>query len=194
MTSSSRVSVALASVISAVALFAAAPTTASAATVPTAHVTIQMFAFTPSNLTAHLGTLVVWTNKDSTAHTTTSDQGFWGSPHIGTGGTYSRTFNQAGTYTYHCAIHPSMHGTVSVPMRGSARVGGATLVWALSSGTYDVQVERPRSTTWAPFVTGTTSRSISFTTSHFGTYHFRARTHGSSADSGWSPSLALSIE
>jgi plastocyanin len=29
-------------------------------------------------------------------------------------GTYSRTFAAAGTYTYHCTVHPSMTGTITV--------------------------------------------------------------------------------
>lgn len=194
MTSRTRVSLALAAVVSALGLSATVPMPASAVTFPTAHVTIQMFAFTPTNLIARMGTLVVWTNEDSVAHTTTSDQRFWSSPRLGTGASFSRRFNQAGTYAYHCAIHTSMHGRVSVPMRGTARTDGATLVWALASGTYDVQVERPGSSTWAAFRTSTTLRSITFTTRHFGRYHFRARTHGSSTVSGWSPTLTLTIE
>jgi plastocyanin len=30
------------------------------------------------------------------------------------GATFSRTFSTAGTFTYHCTIHPGMVGTVSV--------------------------------------------------------------------------------
>ncbi|HTZ41834.1 MAG TPA: plastocyanin/azurin family copper-binding protein [Candidatus Omnitrophota bacterium] len=30
------------------------------------------------------------------------------------GGTYSHTFAAAGTYSYHCSIHPSMKGTIIV--------------------------------------------------------------------------------
>jgi plastocyanin len=33
---------------------------------------------------------------------------------MGTQGTYSYTFRQAGTFDYICSIHPSMHGTVVV--------------------------------------------------------------------------------
>jgi hypothetical protein len=33
---------------------------------------------------------------------------------IPTSGTYSHTFIAAGAYPYHCAIHPSMQGTVTV--------------------------------------------------------------------------------
>lgn len=183
----------LASVVSAVGLALAGLAPASATTFPTVHVTIQMFAFTPSTLTSRMGTLVVWTNTDSVAHTTTSNQGFWGSPHLGTHASYSHRFNQAGTFGYHCAIHPSMQGGVRIPMRATARTGGGVLVWALASGRYDVQIERPGSTTWASFRTGTAARGTTFSTKHAGRYHFRARTHGPSGVSGWSPTASLLV-
>jgi plastocyanin len=33
---------------------------------------------------------------------------------IGPGRTFSRTFQTAGSFQYHCSIHPGMVGTVSV--------------------------------------------------------------------------------
>jgi hypothetical protein len=48
------------------------------------------------------------------AHTVTADDGSWGSSTLGQGATYSQVFTSPGTYTYHCAIHPSMKGTVVV--------------------------------------------------------------------------------
>ena len=81
----------------------------------TYNVAIQNFAFSPASMTIHAGDTVVWTNMDSTAHTVTSDSGSeLASQSIGNGQTYSHTFNTAGTYTYHCSIHPSMHGTITV--------------------------------------------------------------------------------
>jgi plastocyanin len=39
----------------------------------------------------------------------------WDSSAIQTGGgTFSFTFTKAGTFTYHCNFHPSMHGTIVV--------------------------------------------------------------------------------
>jgi plastocyanin len=79
-----------------------------------ASVTIQNFAFNPSPLTVPVGSTVTWTNGDSTAHTTTSDNGTWDSGALSQGASFSFTFSQAGTYTYHCAIHPYMSGTIIV--------------------------------------------------------------------------------
>ena len=193
MTSNSRGRLALASVVSALGLALTGLAPVSAATFPTVHVSIQMFAFTPSTVTSRMGTLVIWTNLDTTAHTTTSNQGFWSSPHLGTNATFSRRFYSAGTFGYHCAIHPSMTGRIRVPMQATPRTGGGVLVWALASGTFDVQIERPGSTTWRPFRTGTTARGTTFLTTHAGRYHFRSRRHGPLGDSGWSPAVSLLV-
>jgi plastocyanin len=75
---------------------------------------IQNMAFTPSTITVAAGITITWTNKDAMAHTVTSDQNWFNSGNLGTGATYSKMFLTAGTYTYHCAIHPSMTGTVIV--------------------------------------------------------------------------------
>jgi plastocyanin len=44
----------------------------------------------------------------------TADNGEFKSDNIGNGGTYSFTFDKAGTYPYHCTIHPGMTGVVIV--------------------------------------------------------------------------------
>jgi plastocyanin len=71
-------------------------------------------AFSPNPDTIAAGDTVTWTNNDTTTHTSTSDDGSWSSGNIAPGSTYSRTFSAPGTFTYHCAIHPGMVGTVSV--------------------------------------------------------------------------------
>ena len=77
-------------------------------------VTIQGFAFGPSSLSISVGTTVTWTNQDSTQHTVTADDGSFGSQPLPTGQTFSQTFAKAGTFAYHCRIHPSMTATVVV--------------------------------------------------------------------------------
>jgi hypothetical protein len=83
-------------------------------------VTIKNFSFQPSPLTISVGTTVTWTNQDSVAHTSTSDNGVWDSGSIAPGASYSFTFNQAGSFAYHCAIHPNMHGMIIVQAAGTA--------------------------------------------------------------------------
>lgn len=77
-------------------------------------VTIANFAFQPSYIVVAPGTTVSWYNADGAPHTVTSDVGAFDSGTIGSGGGYSLTFSTPSTYTYHCAIHPMMTGTVVV--------------------------------------------------------------------------------
>ena len=76
-------------------------------------ITIENFAFNPSDLTISAGTTVTWTNNQNVQHTVTFDDGS-SDVTIGPGQTIEKTFSTAGEYTYHCAIHPSMKGKIIV--------------------------------------------------------------------------------
>jgi plastocyanin len=91
----------------------AAPTTTVSP--PPVAVTIQAFLFSPASVEVPRGTTVTWTNQDSALHTVMSDmtQEF-ASPTLGMGQSFSFTFTKAGSYPYHCSIHPTMHGNVIV--------------------------------------------------------------------------------
>jgi plastocyanin len=71
-------------------------------------------AYAPNPLTVAVGGTVTWMNNDNTSHTSTGSNGTWDSGTIGPGRTFSRTFTSAGSFPYHCAIHPGMVGTVVV--------------------------------------------------------------------------------
>lgn len=78
-------------------------------------VSITNFTFSPATMTVQPGTTVTWTNQDDAAHTVTSDSGNeLGSNSLRKGQTYSHKFDKAGTYAYHCSIHPQMKATVTV--------------------------------------------------------------------------------
>ena len=79
-------------------------------------VDIADYSFTPANLTVHVGEPVTWTNQAGRNHTVTSDDGSeLDSGDIGPGEAYGHVFEAAGTYKYHCSIHPDrMQGTVTV--------------------------------------------------------------------------------
>jgi plastocyanin len=71
--------------------------------------------FVPQTVTINAGQYVTWRNLDPVSHTTTEDSGpIWNSGLIATGNTYQRLFGTAGTFTYHCTVHPGMTGTVIV--------------------------------------------------------------------------------
>jgi plastocyanin len=81
-------------------------------------VTIQDFAFTPQTITIKAGQSVTWTNTGPSVHDVTSDTmvfesgnmavGGEGNPYGGSaqGGVFSFVFPTAGTYNYHCMLHP----------------------------------------------------------------------------------------
>jgi plastocyanin len=71
-------------------------------------------AYNPGDLSIAVGTTVTWTNADVVSHTSTSDATGWNSGVIAPGGQFSFGFPAAGTFSYHCAIHPGMVGTVVV--------------------------------------------------------------------------------
>ena len=83
-------------------------------TVSGAVVSIEDFSFAPTAVTIATGQYVTWKNTGPSGHTTTSDTPNWNSGTLGVGQTYSMYFSTAGTYTYHCNIHPAMTGTVTV--------------------------------------------------------------------------------
>jgi plastocyanin len=80
-------------------------------------VAIRNFAFVPAEVRVAPGTTVVWVNcegADIDPHTSTADGGAWDSGFLRPGESYSRTFDEAGSFSYHCTPHPFMRGTVAV--------------------------------------------------------------------------------
>lgn len=88
-------------------------------------VDIHDLRFNPPTLTVKAGTTVTWTNSDQTAHTVTSDAPGPGSTPttpvpeftskpLNPGQSYQHKFDKAGTYKYHCSIHPYLKGEVIV--------------------------------------------------------------------------------
>jgi plastocyanin len=77
-------------------------------------VKISNFAFKPARLIVSPGTKVVWTNEDSDPHTVTTDKAGFSSQALDTGQQYTLVAKRAGTFAYHCTIHPFMHGALVV--------------------------------------------------------------------------------
>jgi plastocyanin len=80
-------------------------------------VAIRDFAFHPDSLTVPVGATVTWVNCESPLiepHTTTSDSPGWNSPQFAAGERFTRRFDAAGEFPYHCEPHPFMVGKVVV--------------------------------------------------------------------------------
>ena len=78
-----------------------------------AHVSIVDNAFEPAEIQVSPGSSADWENTGDATHTVTFEDGE-DSGELDSGGTYSRTFAEAGEYPYVCSIHPQMTGTVTV--------------------------------------------------------------------------------
>ena len=79
-----------------------------------AEVSIKNQSFNPSDLTISRGTKVTWRNDDDVAHTVSADNRSFDSSRIEPGEIFAFTFDEPGTFTYHCAIHTNMTGKVTV--------------------------------------------------------------------------------
>jgi len=77
-------------------------------------IVIKNFAFTPKTLTVAPGTRLQVTNADGTQHTFTADNGAFATGVLAGGKHAAVTLNKAGTYRYHCDIHPNMTGKLVV--------------------------------------------------------------------------------
>jgi len=84
-------------------------------------ITIKSFTFDPEFVTVSKGTTVTWTNQDPTQHQIINDPAMFfaggmlfKSGLLGTGQSFSFTFNTTGDFKYHCNIHPAMEGKVIV--------------------------------------------------------------------------------
>jgi plastocyanin len=77
-------------------------------------VQIKDFAFQPATLTVPVGTIVTWTNLDSTPHTATAGNGAFDSGNLDQNESFSFQFTEPGTYDYGCSYHPNMVGTIVV--------------------------------------------------------------------------------
>jgi plastocyanin len=96
---------------------AAQPTTATTSTQAQVKIVEQngQYAFSPTTITIPKGAQVVWMNTSDAPHTVTSDtSAFASSQAFSQNQTFMMTFNTAGTYTYHCSIHPYMKATIVV--------------------------------------------------------------------------------
>ena len=76
-------------------------------------VSIIDFGFQPASVSADSGKVVHWTNTGAVTHTVVFDNGKdCGS--LAPADSLTVQFNAPGTYPYHCSIHSSMKGTVTV--------------------------------------------------------------------------------
>jgi plastocyanin len=77
-------------------------------------ITISNFKFSPPTVTVKPGAGVIVTNEDGATHTASADDGSFDTGNLAQGQSRTISVTKSGTYSYHCAIHPYMHGTLVV--------------------------------------------------------------------------------
>jgi plastocyanin len=75
---------------------------------------IVNFAFTPGEITIAPGESVTWINDDGAPHGLEYHDGAKGADLLLPGASFSRRFDQPGTYDYNCSVHLYMTGRVVV--------------------------------------------------------------------------------
>jgi plastocyanin len=88
--------------------------TISAARAADIQVTIDNFSFTPQQITVKAGDTVTWANHDDIPHTVTSTTKTFNSKALDTDDNFAFTFTTPGSFSYFCALHPHMTGSIVV--------------------------------------------------------------------------------
>ena len=71
--------------------------------------------FSPTSQTAKVGQVIEWTNTGTVLHNITFDEASCLTDNaFQPQATWDIKFTQAGTYPYHCTIHPGMDGSLTV--------------------------------------------------------------------------------
>jgi plastocyanin len=72
-------------------------------------------SFSPGNASVKAGQTVAWKNADSITHAIAQDGGGFSTSSIGPGATSAPiTVSTTGNMPYHCSIHPTMTGALTV--------------------------------------------------------------------------------
>lgn len=144
-------------------------------------VTIAQTGFRPGTINIAAGETVTWVNRDSSgaSHQVVADDGSFTSPILKQGATYSRTFEDAGTFKYHDGLRPTFTGVVGVvagapatvvlqASRASVIAGGAA---TLSGSVAGAQSGQTVSVVATPV--GQPQRTIPLATDASGTFSLR---------------------
>ena len=81
---------------------------------PISTIHIKNFAFVPASVTIRPGQTVRFIEDDDAPHTVTATDKSYDSGNLNPKDSWNHTFATEGTYTYVCAYHPYMKGTVIV--------------------------------------------------------------------------------
>jgi plastocyanin len=83
-------------------------------------INVADFSYAPGRATARVGDTVTWTNVGQAPHTVTPSGGPFGTSMLAAGAAYRWTPSKTGTWSYVCAFHPQMTGTLVVLPKSAA--------------------------------------------------------------------------
>jgi plastocyanin len=170
----------------------------------TTTVTVVDFAFSPKAVTIRQGDAVQWQNTGVRTHTATQDAplSLFATGNISPGTTsVAKVLTAAGGYPYHCSIHPTMVGSIKVPVKVAPTSGTTATVFTITAATraapsgfvYDVQEKVGDTGSWAAFETGVTTASVTFQATSAGSYAFRSLLRRVSTGAKSKPSPARTV-
>lgn len=81
-------------------------------TVPPGTVLLRPASFEPETIEVGVGEEVTWRWQEKVSHNIVGKGGI--DKKVADSGTYSRAFEEKGTYDYRCTIHPGMTGSIVV--------------------------------------------------------------------------------
>ena len=167
--------------------------------------TVEMFnyGFSPTTTKFAVGDNVRWHNGSDETHTATSDLFNIFNRTVAPGGTSTYALiARAGSYAYHCEIHPEMRGRVKASMLAQPFSGSTDTTFVLRVATVpigagfveDIQRRKQGSGTWRLWRT-TSNQTVNWTPGKLGAWQFRARLRKTSNGqaTGWSSVIAISV-
>jgi streptogramin lyase len=163
-------------------------------------------ALTPSTLVVPRGGTVAWTSEADGFHAIDDKVDVFGSTldsgPLAPGSSYVFAFNWSGDFV---VLDPGNGATEAIAVPMSVTPGSGTtattfrLTWALSRPpckcVFDVEIERPGTTPFVSWKTGTTALTGTFVAPTAGTYQWRVRMRdtGTGAASYYSPSVVVKV-
>jgi plastocyanin len=165
---------------------------------------ITDLGYTPETETASMpsfgGPLICWTNNGTTAHTATSNKGFFDTGEIMAKGFEGVVLQGAGRYGYHCDLHEGITGVVKVRPRASATEAtvGDEITLYIGTGEfkgYNWDLQRKIGDGQWVTIRSAGGSQVVVRPSRTGTFWYRARTRDFVADevTGWSPARKVVV-
>lgn len=173
---------------------------ASSVTASAESVAVKSFAYSPNPVTVWAGGTVTWTNQDPVAHDVKFGDGW--QRDLPKGASTSRTFDQAGTFSYSCTLHSGMAGTVVVQAAATTTTAAPATTAPPATAppqTAPPTTARPAATTTAAApgastTTTTTAPGEPTTTAAGGAVSSSTTTSTTSADAGDDPVITPTSE